>query len=152
MVGPIKRLLLVDNTQYVYIIPTNRGIIVGKGKFARDKGKRGERQTAEDLRIAFPMYAEEVKRGWQSREGDDDPDVCGIPGLWCECKSTERAQPRAALEQAEEDSKGRGMPLAVIRQNHKKPYAVVYWSDMIKMLQVYVAFMEEHKNDAKSAG
>ena len=50
------------------------------GKSQRDKGKRGERALAEILREAFPEIGEEIRRGWQTRFGDDEPDIIA-PGL-----------------------------------------------------------------------
>jgi hypothetical protein len=46
------------------------------GKFSRDKGKRGERATASELRDVFPDLS--IKRGLQSRDGGAEvPDVVG---------------------------------------------------------------------------
>lgn len=61
------------------------------GKAQREKGKRGERMLAEELRNTFPELAEQIRRGWQSRSGSDDPDVVGVPGVWFESKVGLRA-------------------------------------------------------------
>lgn len=104
------------------------------GRAQRQKGKRGERATAAELRAALPYLADKIRRGWQAREGDDDPDVI-LPGFWVENKSGKQPNVRAALKQAVEDSKGRGVPLAVIRDDRKEPFCLMRWSDMLELLK-----------------
>ena len=99
------------------------------------EGKRGERKLATELREAFPDIADDIRRGWQSRNGDDEPDVVlPIPGYWLEHKSGAKPNPRAALSQAIQDSGGRAMPIAVIRDDRKAPFAVVRWSDLLSLM------------------
>jgi len=98
----------------------------------RNKGKVGERQTATDLREKFPWLSEGIKRGWQTRAGADDPDVI-FPGYWFESKKLKRFT-TAPLDQAISDSKGRGVPVAVIRPDRKKPVVMMLWSDFLVLL------------------
>ena len=64
-----------------------------RGKLSRMKGKVFEREVARDLRA---IYGEQVKRGWQAREGTDAPDVENVP-YWVECKHHQRVNVRAAV-------------------------------------------------------
>ena len=67
------------------------------GKFSRDKGKRGERKTANEIKESFPWLTD-VKRGLQSRGGGAEvPDVVGVPGLHIELNTGKLPNPRAAL-------------------------------------------------------
>ncbi|NDA79169.1 MAG: hypothetical protein EBY07_15635 [Actinobacteria bacterium] len=68
------------------------------GKAQREKGKRGERATANEIAAKFGIDAH---RGQQSRDGSDAPDVVGLTGWWIEVKTGKRLQPKAALEQAD---------------------------------------------------
>lgn len=105
------------------------------GRAQRQKGQRGERLLATVLRAAFPAFAASIKRGWQSRVGCDDPDVCGLPGFWLESKCGKMPNPRAALQQAKEDAAGRAIPMAVIRDDRKPPFVVLDLTDMVKILR-----------------
>lgn len=105
------------------------------GRFGRQKGKRGERATATDLRLMFPELAHAIRRGWQAREGDDDPDVMGVPGWWIENKTLAKFN-TSPLDQAKRDSKGRGVPIAVIRANHKTPVVMVDWEVFLTLMRM----------------
>ena len=52
------------------------------GSKSRTKGRAYEQRIAR----AYRERGYEAKRGWQSREGDDDPDVVLNIPLWIECK------------------------------------------------------------------
>ena len=101
-----------------------------RGRWARQKGKRGERDLVKLFRKIWPK----AKRGWQTRSGRDDPDVV-VPYLWIESKFGIKPNPRAALEQAVADSDGTGkLPVAVIRDNGKKAFVVMQLGDFYQML------------------
>lgn len=105
-------------------------------KASRDKGKRGERALATRLRDALPEFADGIKRGWQTRSGCDDADVCGLPGFWIESKCGILPNPRAALAQASADSKGRGIPLACIQDDRSRDrFVVLTLTDMLRILR-----------------
>ena len=110
------------------------------GRGRRQKGQRGERALATLLRIAFPSFAESIKRGWQSRVGCDDPDVCGLPGIWLEAKTGKLPNPRQALAQATADAAGRAIPMAVIRDDRKPPFVVLPLADMLTILSAAYGF------------
>lgn len=66
------------------------------GKYSRRKGRAFEQAVARDFRA---IYGENVKRGWQAREGFDAPDVDGTP-WWVECKHHARVNVQASFQQA----------------------------------------------------
>jgi Holliday junction resolvase len=88
------------------------------GKHSRDKGKRGEREVAQLLRIA----GFDTRRGMQSRAGTDECDVEGTP-YWIECKRGKRVNLRGAIRQAEEDTDGR--PPVVIWRDDRAEWMVL---------------------------
>jgi uncharacterized protein (DUF58 family) len=106
------------------------------GKFSRDKGKRGERATAAEIRAVFPDL--DIKRGWQTRSGRDDADVVGLAvagrRIWIEVKSGRQPNPRAALTQAVAAAPPEALPIAVIRDDRKSPFAALRWSDLLALL------------------
>lgn len=108
------------------------------GLMSRQKGKRGERLLAAELRAALPEHAAGIRRGWQSREGDDDPDIVGVPGVWFENKVGVQPNPRAALAQATEASRGRGVPIAVVRDDRRPPFVVLHLVDFLPMLRAWL--------------
>jgi hypothetical protein len=111
------------------------------GKLSRMKGKVFEREVARDLRA---IYGEQVKRGWQAREGTDAPDVENVP-YWVECKHHQRVNVRAAVAQARAAVKKskRELPiLVVVKDNGESPLAVVDWPLFVSLLKQ----LEEAKN------
>jgi hypothetical protein len=115
------------------------------GRKSRNKGRRWEQDVARRMRAIFT--SEEIRRGWQSREGDDEPDVVGVPHFWVECKRQKRTNFRAALRQARGDSPEDLLPLAVCRDDpgtgtagvDSRTYAVMYMSDFEKLLAILAA-------------
>lgn len=105
------------------------------GAAQRAKGKRGERKLATALREAFPTFASDIRRGWQSRQGDDDPDVMGLPGFWLEVKTGKMPNPRAALAQATLDAQERAIPMAVIQDDRRPAFVALSLRDMITVLK-----------------
>jgi len=78
------------------------------GRTSRTKGAVWEREVARRLRDIWP----EARRGLQARMGGDAADVEGCP-LHVECKCGRGVQVRAALDQAERDTGGRPIVVAV---------------------------------------
>lgn len=106
------------------------------GRASRIKGRRGEQAVATALREAFPQIADAIRRGWQSRVGCDDPDVCGLPGFWIECKTGRQPNLRAAYKQAVDASKGRAFPIAVCQDDYAKDRMVVLgFRDFLRILR-----------------
>lgn len=105
------------------------------GKASRDKGKRGERWFADQLRQALPECRDLIKRGWQSRGAAAvaEPDV-HCPGVWLEVKHGAAPRAHAALIQAEADAVGTGlMPVAAIKPDRTRPYVLMRWDDWLEL-------------------
>jgi len=84
------------------------------------------------------VFGDHVRRGWQSREGSDAPDVVGTP-FWIECKHHKKVNIKAALRQAKEDctlSSNPAFPvLAICKDDKEKPIAAMYLNDFMKLLE-----------------
>jgi len=100
------------------------------GLRSRRKGHNWEREVARRFR---DIFGEDVKRGWQSRSGDDAPDVC-IPHFWVECKRGKRTNPRAALRQANEASSKAHVPLAVCKDDREDAFIVMSFDDYLDLV------------------
>jgi hypothetical protein len=98
----------------------------------RRKGHDFERKIASQLRAVMPGC--EIKRGLQSR-GGEVPDV-DCPVFWVECKHGKKMSVRAALEQAERDSKGtHKVPLAVVKDDRKPAMAVMRFDELLAFIE-----------------
>jgi hypothetical protein len=110
------------------------------GLHSRNKGKRFEREVANAFKRVF---GETVRRGWQSRGGQDDPDVI-MPGLWVECKHYGRkVDLQAAHRQAKMDlsaalSTGREavrkLPAVAHKTDRTIPMVTMSMDDFITLL------------------
>jgi hypothetical protein len=102
------------------------------GAGCRRKGHDFEREVRN--RLASIFGEEQVRRGLQYRDGADCPDVIA-PGCWIECKRGRQTNPRAALRQAQCDSRGKGMwAIAVCKDDHEPPFAVISFDDLCDLL------------------
>jgi len=98
------------------------------GKPSRDKGKRGEREAARELRRLFRV---EAHRGRQYQGGDDSPDVrAAIPHTRIEVKRTERLRAYDAIAQAAGEAADGEVPLVLARQNGRPWLAIVRLDDL----------------------
>ena len=103
------------------------------GKLSRDKGKRGERELAKELRRIFNI---EARRGRQYKGTPDSPDVVtSIDELHFECKRVERLQLYPSLEQAASDS-GDSLPILAHRKNGKKWIVALYLDDVPELCRI----------------
>lgn len=100
-----------------------------KGKAARDKGKRGER----DVRDLFIQdFGLDARRGAnQARDASHEADVEGTP-FWVEVKRSARPSPRKALDQAIEATDGR-MPIAVTWKDREGPIVSLSWKHFVEL-------------------
>jgi len=97
------------------------------GLRSRNKGKRGEREAAAELRRLFGV---EARRARQFCGGDDSPDVVtGIEGVHFEVKRCESLRLYDALGQAIRDA-GTKIPVVLHRQNAKQWLAIVRLDDL----------------------
>ena len=104
-------------------------------KMSRDKGKRGERKLAKELRgFNFP-----ARRGQQFCGGGDSPDVVGIPGVHIECKVGERPNPYAALLQAEMDCPDGSVPVAMLCRDRGEFIVVAKLKDIPEFAKRWIA-------------
>jgi hypothetical protein len=114
-----------------------------KGRASRVKGRRGEQEVATILRESMPEVAADIRRGWQSRVGCDDPDVCGLPGFWIEVKTGKQPNIRAAYKQAFEAAKGRAFPLAVVQDDYARDrLCVVGLRDFLRILRAAYGYTD----------
>ena len=105
-------------------------------KADREKGKRGERQAAARIRAAMPEMADQIRRGWQTRLGCDDPDIVGLPGFWIEHKCGQLPNLRAAYKQAKLAAKGRAFPLAIVQDDRASDRLVcLNLTDFLRILR-----------------
>lgn len=91
----------------------------------RRKGRRVERELAEQLRRVFP----DAKRGFQSRSGRDQCDIEGTP-YWIEAKGGKCPNPRAAMRQAIEATDGR-VPVVIVKDDRCEPFVVMRLQDWL---------------------
>lgn len=98
------------------------------GRASCNKGKRGEREIAAMLRILYP----DARRGFQSRQGDDEADVECTP-FWVEVKRVARnEQPRKAMEQAAAATDGR-VPVVFSRRDNSDWLVTMRAGDWLKL-------------------
>ena len=84
---------------------------------SKQKGNRGERELAEELR----KYGYDTRRGHQFNGLTDEADVVGVPGLHIECKRVEKGlNLEMALAQSTRDAKGEEVPVVIHRRNHEQ--------------------------------
>ena len=101
------------------------------GRAEREKGKRWEREVASRFREAMP--GTHVKRGWQTRSGEDAPDV-DCPPFWIECKVGKAPPVLPALEQAERDAPRGRVPIGVVKRDRTRPVVVLGLDDFLEIL------------------
>lgn len=104
------------------------------GNFEREKGKRGERELANLLKL----YGFECRRGQQYCGVDGNADVVGLPGIYIECKRVERLNIEAAMDQAISNAMGRTdkAPSVFHRKNGKKWLVTMRFEDWIKLYRL----------------
>lgn len=102
------------------------------GKFSRDKGARFEREVARMFREHLPGC--DAKRGFQTRGGAAEaPDVeTGVFAI--ECKVGKKPPVRAALATAVENCPKGQIPLAIIKEDRREPFAVMPLDDLLEIV------------------
>jgi len=112
------------------------------GKMQREKVKRGEREFAEELRAAVPQFANQIKRGLQSRDGREAADVDGLPGFWFENKQGAKPNPRAALKQAQAAAFADQIVAVRIRDDRQDPFFVLPAKDFYTLLSGWFDWLD----------
>jgi hypothetical protein len=101
------------------------------GAGSRRKGAAWERALARRLRDA--LGDPDIKRGFQSRDGTEAPDV-DLTGWWIEAKVGRKPNPRAALAQAIAAAPPGRKPVAIVKDDRKDPIAVLRLDDFIALI------------------
>lgn len=81
---------------------------------SREKGKKGERELAKELRA----YGYDCRRGEQYSGANGDADVVGLPGIHIECKRVEKLNLYDAMAQAKHDCPSQTYPAVFHRKNN----------------------------------
>ena len=81
---------------------------------SREKGKKGERELAKELRA----YGYDCRRGEQYSGANGDADVVGLPGIHSECKRVEKLNLYDAMAQAKHDCPSQAYPAVFHRKNN----------------------------------
>ena len=87
------------------------------GKMSRDKGKRGELESAKILQCE----GYDTRRGQQFCGANGDADVVGLPGIHIEVKRVERLDLYAAMSQSKRDAtaaENNEIPVVMHRKNN----------------------------------
>ena len=106
------------------------------GARSRRKGARYERELVHWFRERMP--GAEVKRGLQSRSGEDAADV-EVPYFWPESKRGKKPNVRAALAQATEAAPKGRTPIAVIRDDRSEAFVVMSLEDFGELVREWWA-------------
>lgn len=130
--------------------------MTNKGKLSRNKGKVWEREVATVFRA---LFGDQVRRGWQARNGHDAPDVEGVPRFLIEAKHHHVVNIAAAVKQAVCDRAKKGeldkWVLAVTKSDRAMPLATMPLSEFMQLLREWVTALEEQAHleaAAKAAG
>lgn len=107
---------------------------------SRNKGKRGEREAAAEIRRLFRT---EACRGCQFAGGGDSPDIrTAIPRVHFEVKRAETFRIYDALNQAIADA-GENIPIVLHRQNGRPWLAIVRLDDLPQLaVQLYLTLAQ----------
>ena len=101
------------------------------GASSRRKGHAYERELVHLFRKAMP--GAEVRRGLQSRSGDEVADV-ECPVFWVESKRGKKPGVRAALRQALAAAPHERMCVAVIRDDRAEPFISMLLDDFLELV------------------
>ena len=110
------------------------------GLRSRNKGKRGEREAAAEIRRIFRT---EASRGRQFSGSDESPDiVTAIDGVHFEVKRVESFRLFPALAQAMADAGQEKVPVVLHRANNQPWVAIVRLDDLPNLAtQIYLTLL-----------
>lgn len=110
------------------------------GLKSRNKGKRGEREAAAEIRRLFRT---EACRGCQFAGSSDSPDIrTAIPRVHFEVKRSETFRIYDALNQAIADA-GEDVPVVLHKQNRQPWVAIVRLDDLPQLaVQLYLTLAQ----------
>jgi Holliday junction resolvase len=98
---------------------------------SRQKGARGEREFAEELRKA----GHEARRGRQFSGSVESPDVVTSLPFHFEVKRTESLSLYVAMDQAVRDSGGRKVPVVAHKRNGKRWLVALHLDDFLTLVE-----------------
>ncbi len=101
------------------------------GLASRRKGADFERELVRTFREVMPDSG--VRRGLQSRSGEEVPDV-ELPCFWLEAKRHQRTNVKAALRQAVEAAPKGRWPMAVCKDDRQPAIVAMYLDDFLDLL------------------
>jgi hypothetical protein len=101
------------------------------GAGARRKGFAWEREIARRLREATGNA--DIKRGFQSRNGGEAPDV-DLAGWWIEAKVGRKPNLRAALAQAIAAAPPDRKPVAIVKDDRQEPVVMLRLTDFLAVI------------------
>jgi len=102
------------------------------GRASRDKGARAEREI---VHLIHDELGVECRRGMQSRSGDDEADVIGLPGWHFEVKRCEQLAINKWLAQAESDAHDDEVPVVLFRRSNQPWRAIVPFTIFLSLLK-----------------
>jgi len=102
------------------------------GARSRRKGIRYERELVHRFREAMP--GADIKRGFQSRSGEEAADV-ECPVFWVESKRGKKPNMRAALTQAIQAALDGRVPIAVVRDDRAEATVTLLLDDFLDLVE-----------------
>jgi hypothetical protein len=102
------------------------------GARSRRKGASYERELVHRFREAMP--GAEVRRGLQSRSGDEVADV-EVPVFWVEAKRGKQPNIRAALRQAQAAAPKGRIPIGVVRDDRAEATVTLTLDDFLEFVR-----------------
>ena len=106
------------------------------GKSSREKGKRGERELAQELRR---LGCQNARRAQQYCGTESSADILGLKNIHIECKRCESLSIYKAMQQAARDAgETHDMPVVMHRRSRQPWLAVMRLEDWAKMYQTYI--------------
>lgn len=102
------------------------------GAMSRRKGASYERTLVHRFREVMP--GADIKRGLQSRGGEEVPDV-DCPVFWVEAKRGRKPNVRGALKQASDAAPKGRIPLAVIRDDRSEAFVALSLEDFLDFVR-----------------
>lgn len=102
------------------------------GAYSRRKGANYERELVHRFREVMPNA--EIRRGLQSRSGEEMPDV-ECPVFWIEAKRGRKPNIRTALRQAEGDAPKGRIPIAVVRDDYQPALVALPLEDFLALVR-----------------
>lgn len=98
------------------------------GRASRNKGKRGERELAEELARILSTPARRTQQ--YNGQGDSDVVTSDYPGIHWESKRTEKLKLYDAMDQAVSDKKEGQVPVVCHRKNGREWVLIVRLADL----------------------